>query len=238
MLAIQTGEAGVVRLLIDAGADVNAVETFRNQTPLMWAAATSENAGEIVRMLLAAGADVTPRAMSIDWPSQITAEPRAQYRPVGGLTALLYAARDGCGDCVDVDGVAGPEFDELFRPTGERVLFSPKTIIRNATQSGSGQYDDAPMVFSMDGEHHAYVGRQGSDCVVIHDGKEVGRVPRERFLFDFSPLTISTRLRTGPAPAPDLPAGRRLLDRGARAPSRGLSSIFRRRNRSFDCGGH
>jgi ankyrin repeat protein len=35
-----------------------------------------------------------------DWPSQITSEPRAQYRPVGGLTAMLYAARSGCYDCV------------------------------------------------------------------------------------------------------------------------------------------
>ena len=48
----------------------------------------------MVKLLLSKGADVKARALSYDWPSQITSEPRAQYRPVGGLTALLYAARE------------------------------------------------------------------------------------------------------------------------------------------------
>ena len=101
MLAIKTGELPVVEMLIKAGANVNAVEKFHNQTPLMWAAAAPKNAGEMVKMLLAKGASVKPRALAYDWPSQITSEPRAQYRPVGGLTALLYAAREGCYDCVE-----------------------------------------------------------------------------------------------------------------------------------------
>jgi ankyrin repeat protein len=75
---------------------VNVVEKFHNQTPLMYAAAATRNAGEMVKLLLAKSADVKPRALFSDWPSQITSEPRAQYRPVGGLTALLYAARSGC----------------------------------------------------------------------------------------------------------------------------------------------
>src|SRR5215472_10695288 len=101
MLAVKTGELPVVAMLIQAGANVNAVEKFRHQTPLMWAAAANRNAGEMVKLLLAKGADVKPRALYTDWPSQITNEPRAQYRPVGGLTALLYAARDGCSACAD-----------------------------------------------------------------------------------------------------------------------------------------
>ena len=36
------------------------------------------------------------RAFANDWNAQITSEPRAQYRPTGGLTPLLYAARSGC----------------------------------------------------------------------------------------------------------------------------------------------
>ena len=118
MLAIRTGETAVVRTLIEAGANVNTVERFRSQTPLMWAAAAPRNEGEIVRLLLAAGADVTPRAQYNDWPSQITAEPRAQYRPVGGLTPLLYAARGGCYECVDALILAGTSVD---RPTPEGV---------------------------------------------------------------------------------------------------------------------
>ena len=100
MLAIKTGELPVVEMLIKAGANVNARETFHNQTALMWAAAAPKNGGAMVKLLLAKDADVKPRALYSDWPSQITSEPRAQYRPVGGLTALLYAARGGCYDCV------------------------------------------------------------------------------------------------------------------------------------------
>jgi ankyrin repeat protein len=67
----------------------------------MWAVSAPRNAGALTKLLLSKGADFKPRALFTDWPSQITAEPRAQYRPVGGLTAFLYAARDGCSECVD-----------------------------------------------------------------------------------------------------------------------------------------
>jgi len=100
MLAIKTGELPVVQMLVKAGANVNVVEKFHNQTPLMYAADAAKNAGEMVKLLLSKDASVKPRALYSDWPSQITSEPRAQYRPVGGLTALLYAARSGCYDCV------------------------------------------------------------------------------------------------------------------------------------------
>ena len=109
MLAIKTGETAVVDLLLKAGAKVNTIEKFHKQTPLMWAATAPRNAGAMTKLLLAKGADFKPRAMFTDWPSQITSEPRAQYRPVGGLTALLYAARDGCSDCVDALITAGAD---------------------------------------------------------------------------------------------------------------------------------
>ncbi len=118
MLAIKTGELPVVGMLIQAGANVNARETFHNQTALMWAAAAPKNAGEMVKLLLSKGADFKPRALYSDWPSQITSEPRAQYRPVGGLTALLYAARDGCYECVEE--LIGAGADVNF-PTPEGV---------------------------------------------------------------------------------------------------------------------
>jgi uncharacterized protein len=118
MLAIKTGELPVVEMLIQAGANVNVRETFHNQTALMWAAAAPRNAGEMVKLLLSKGADFKPRALYSDWDSQITSEPRAQYRPVGGLTALLYAARSGCYGCVDALLAAG---DEINRPTPEGV---------------------------------------------------------------------------------------------------------------------
>jgi uncharacterized protein len=118
MLAIKTGELPVVEMLVKAGANVNTVEKFHNQTPLMWAASAPKNAGALVKLLLAKDANVKPRALYSDWPSQITSEPRAQYRPVGGLTALLYAARDGCYDCVEAMAAAGADVNV---PTPEGV---------------------------------------------------------------------------------------------------------------------
>ena len=101
MLAIKTGDVPIMQMLIEAGANVNSVEKEHNQTPLMYAAAAKRNAGAMVKLLLAKGADVTPRSLSYDWPTHISEEPRVQYHPFGGLTALLYAARDGCYDCVE-----------------------------------------------------------------------------------------------------------------------------------------
>jgi ankyrin repeat protein len=99
MLAIKTAELPIVEMLVKAGANVNAVEKFQNQTPLMWAVVAPKNATEMTKVLLSKGANVKARAKFTDWPNQISSEPRGQYRPVGGLTALLYAVRNGCYDC-------------------------------------------------------------------------------------------------------------------------------------------
>jgi ankyrin repeat protein len=61
---------------------------------------------------------VRARAAANDWGSQITSEPRAQYRPTGGLTPLLYAARAGCAECVKSILAAGESID---RPTPDGV---------------------------------------------------------------------------------------------------------------------
>ena len=118
MLAIKSGDLGIVRMLVDAGADVNAVEQVQDQTPLIWAAAATRNASEMVDILLENGADVNARARFTDWPSQITSEPRWQYHAYGGLTALLYAAREGCYECVESLVGAGADVNV---PTPEGV---------------------------------------------------------------------------------------------------------------------
>ncbi|HEY4361181.1 MAG TPA: ankyrin repeat domain-containing protein [Bryobacteraceae bacterium] len=118
MLAIKAGNLRLVDLLIKAGANVNVVEHFHNQTPLMYAAAASQNAGEMVKLLLSKDANPKPRALFSDWPNQLSSEPRGQYRPVGGLTAMMYAARDGCSDCVDALLKAGVDIN---LPTPEGV---------------------------------------------------------------------------------------------------------------------
>ena len=97
MVVARTSQVDAARLLIQRGANVNAVEKWRGQTALMWATAQKQPA--MVRELIARGAQVDARSMVNDWQRQVTAEPRAIYRPAGGLTPLLYAAREGCADC-------------------------------------------------------------------------------------------------------------------------------------------
>jgi ankyrin repeat protein len=116
MLTARTGSTEVASALIAAGADVNAREAWRDQTPLMWAAEAAFP--ELVSLLIEHGADVRARAAANDWGSQITSEPRAQYRPTGGLTPLLYAARAGCAECVKSILAAGESID---RPTPDGV---------------------------------------------------------------------------------------------------------------------
>jgi ankyrin repeat protein len=117
MVAIKNGDLPIFQMLIDAGAKVNVVEKVQDQTPLMWAAAATRNAAEMVKGLIAKGAAVNARARFNDWPSQITSEPRGQYHAYGGLTPLLYAARGGCYACVEAL-VAGSADVNLPTPEG------------------------------------------------------------------------------------------------------------------------
>jgi uncharacterized protein len=98
LLAARNGSLEVAQLLVRAGANVNAREKWRGQTALMWA--IGSNNVELVQFLVKHKADVEARSLVNDWGSQITSEPRAQYRPAGGLTPLLYATRGGCMACV------------------------------------------------------------------------------------------------------------------------------------------
>jgi len=110
MIASSIGSLPVAQLLIRHGANVNAVESFRGQTALMWAA--GQDHPEIVELLLSHHADVRPRAKYDDWPRQMTSEPRAQFRQTGGLTALLYATRSGCYRCAVAIVKAGADINQ------------------------------------------------------------------------------------------------------------------------------
>ena len=98
MILSRTSNVEAAKLLISKRANVNVREKWRGQTPLMWAAA--EGQPEMVKLLLAHRAEVDARSNVNDWERQVTAEPRMQARPSGGFTAMLYAARKGCLECV------------------------------------------------------------------------------------------------------------------------------------------
>ncbi len=109
MVVARTDVVEAAKALIDAGADVNARELRKGQTALMWAAAQSRPA--MVKLLLDAGADANARSGQYPWERRVTAEPRTKYVPSGGLTPLLYAAREGCAECVRALLDAGAEID-------------------------------------------------------------------------------------------------------------------------------
>ena len=111
MIVARNTSTKAAKLLLDHGANVNAVEEQKKQTALMWASAQKQP--EMVKLLIAHGADVNARALvnpvatamfstatPMEWLSNVTVEPRATYRTPGGMTALLYATREGCFECV------------------------------------------------------------------------------------------------------------------------------------------
>ena len=109
MVVARTSQVDAARLLLKHGAKVNAVEQWRGQTALMWAVAQKQPA--MVAELVKAGADVNARSTVNNWERQVTAEPRAIYRPAGGLTPLLYAAREGCVECARTLADAGADLN-------------------------------------------------------------------------------------------------------------------------------
>ena len=99
-LVARSGNVEAAKVLLKAGAKVNSRETFGEQTPLMWAAARRHP--EMVELLLSKGADVNARGAVRDYQRVATAESRAAPRDRGGFTPLMYAARDNCGECVEI----------------------------------------------------------------------------------------------------------------------------------------
>lgn len=115
MVVSRTDNVEAARLLLKRGADVNEKEAWRGQTALMWAAAQKQPA--MVAELVKAGARVNERSLVNAWERQVTSEPRFQNRPAGGMTALLYAARQGCLECVKILIEAGADVN-LADPQG------------------------------------------------------------------------------------------------------------------------
>jgi uncharacterized protein len=131
MVVARTGRVDAARLLLKYGAKVNGVEGWRGQTALMWAVAQKQPA--MVAELVKAGADVNARSTVNNWERQVTAEPRAIYRPAGGLTPLLYAAREGCVECARLLVDAGAEIN----------LADPEKISPLLMAVMNGQWDTA-----------------------------------------------------------------------------------------------
>ncbi|MEP7313718.1 MAG: ankyrin repeat domain-containing protein, partial [Pseudomonadota bacterium] len=98
MAVARTGNVEAAKLLLIAGADVNAIESWGGQSALMWAAARQQP--EMIKLLVAHKANPNARGAVREWQRRVTAEPRPKGMNRGGLTPLLYAAREGCVPCI------------------------------------------------------------------------------------------------------------------------------------------
>jgi ankyrin repeat protein len=98
MAAARTGRTDAATPLLDRGADPNAREPWQGETAVMWAA--GENHGEMVRLLASRGADLDAHSNVIELPKTKVdlATMVTTALPRGGLTALMFAARQGARD--------------------------------------------------------------------------------------------------------------------------------------------
>ena len=134
MRAAASGGADGVGRLLEAGTDVNAWEKAYGQTALMFAAA--QNRAEVIRVLARNGADIEAASRVEDLqsrprydetgrvlpppppgtekdkqPVDFSKRPRADV--MGGLTALMFAARDGQMDAVRALVEAGADVNHV-----------------------------------------------------------------------------------------------------------------------------
>jgi ankyrin repeat protein len=131
----RTGSLETVKVLLAHGANASAKESWRHETALMWAAA--ENHPDVVRALIAAGADVNATSIVWNWPKmKLRSGDLPVALPDGGLTTLMYTARQGALEPARLLAEAGAELN-YKEPQGYTALL---IAILN------GQYELASML--------------------------------------------------------------------------------------------
>jgi uncharacterized protein len=121
MTASRTGSVRAVQVLLDHGADPAARERWNGEDALMWAAA--ENHGAVVRLLSERGADLNARSAVLEYPDvkiDIALVWRVEL-PRGGLTPLMFAARQGALESARILADMGADLD-VTDPDGTTAL--------------------------------------------------------------------------------------------------------------------
>jgi ankyrin repeat protein len=180
MAVARTGNVAAARLLLDHGATVDAKEKWGGQTALMWASARRHP--EMMQLLISKGADVNARSVDRDYQRHVTAEGRPKSLDSGGLTPLLYAARENCIACVDVLLNSRADID-LPDPDGVSPLLlaimnanwdlAKQLIVAGADVNQWDIYGEAPLLTAVDLRNRIDGGRASIDTPNTTRGLEI-----------------------------------------------------------------
>ena len=188
LLAVaRTGNVEAAQLLLDHGATVDAREKWGGQTALMWASARRHP--EMMQLLIAKGADVNARSIDRNYQRHVTAEGRPKSLDSGGLTPLLYAARENCMACVEVLLKNGADID-LPDPDGVSPLLvaimnanwdlARQLILAGADVNQWDIYGEAPLFTAVDLRNRIDGGRASIDPLNKTTGLAIVKLLLER----------------------------------------------------------
>ncbi|MGD2168062.1 MAG: ankyrin repeat domain-containing protein [Gammaproteobacteria bacterium] len=182
MAVARTGNVAAAGLLLGHGAAVDARENWGGQTALMWASARRHPG--MIKLLIEHGAEVDARSIHRDYQRHVTAEGRPKNLDSGGLTPLLYAARENCTGCVAALLSNGADID-LPDPDGVSPLL---IAIMNANWDLASQlidagadvnqwdiYGEAPLFTAVRLHSRIDGGRASIDPVNVTNGTQIVR---------------------------------------------------------------
>jgi ankyrin repeat protein len=188
LLAVaRTGNVKAAELLLNEGATVDAREKWGGQTALMWASARRHP--EMMQLLISKGADINARSIDRNYQRHVTAEGRPKSLDSGGLTPLLYAARENCMACVEVLLKNGADID-LPDPDGVSPLLvsimnanwdlARQLILAGADVNQWDIYGEAPLFMAVDLRSRIDGGRASIDPLNKTNGLTIVKVLLER----------------------------------------------------------
>ena len=221
--AIYWSDPEIVRLLVEAGADVNAAEGFGGNTPLH--EAVEQGNGEIVKILVAAGADVNAEGSMSRTPLSLAAEK-------GATEIMRILLRPGLDAGTSADG---EDKEAASTPSiGSEALFTAienddVEIVRLLIEAGTDV--NAPAGFGGNTPLHVAVEQGNGEIVkiLVAAGADVNA---EGFM-SRTPLSLATeegateimRILLGPGPEAGTSADGEDKE-AASAPSIGSEALF------------